>query len=112
MEQFEPASIDGAEPIDGVHLTPLQSTDRMSMQAFEIEADAVVPEHEHHQEQFGIVYRGELTFVVDETEILVEAGDSFAIPGGEPHAAENTGDSLVRGFDVFAPPRKPDFFEE
>jgi quercetin dioxygenase-like cupin family protein len=48
---------------------------------------------------------GVLTFVVDGERIPVGAGDSFAIPGGEPHAAENAGDVPAVGLDVFSPPR-------
>jgi quercetin dioxygenase-like cupin family protein len=49
---------------------------------------------------------GTLTFVVDGEEIPVGPGDSYAIPGGEPHAAFNDGDETVRGVEMFSPPRE------
>ena len=60
----------------------------------------------------GFVYEGTLTLVVDGEEYPCGPGDSFAIPGGEPHAARNDGDETARGIDVFAPPREePDWGE-
>jgi quercetin dioxygenase-like cupin family protein len=100
------------EAVDRVHLTRLAVGDRTSIQGFEIEAGAMVPEHSHRHEQTGFVYEGELMFLVDGEAIPVSAGESFTIPGGEPHAAENRGEGPVRGVDVFAPPRPdPDWAE-
>lgn len=112
MERVGLADRETVEAVDRVHLTQLAVGDRTSIQGFEIEAGATVPEHSHHHEQTGFVYEGELTFVVDGEAIAVAAGDSFTIPGGEPHAAENRGEEPVRGVDVFAPPRPdPDWAE-
>jgi len=47
-----------------------------------------------------------LTFVVAGEEIVCGPGDSYAIPGEQPHAAENRGDETVRGVDIFSPPRE------
>ena len=100
------------EAVDRVHLTQLAVGEETSIQGFEIEAGATVPEHSHRHEQTGFVHEGELTFLVDGETIPVSAGESFTIPGGEPHAAENRGDGRVRGVDVFAPPRPdPDWAE-
>lgn len=100
------------EAIDGVHLSLLAGGDRMNVQGFEVEPGATIPEHSHEHEQTGVVYEGELTFVVDGEEIVVGPGDSYAIPGDEPHAAENRTDAVVRGVDVFSPPRTdPDWMD-
>lgn len=43
---------------------------------------------------------------------MVEAGDTYVIPGSEPHAARNDGDEEVVGYDIFSPPRaNPDWQE-
>lgn len=98
--------------VERVHPTRLAVGDRTSIQGFEIEADATVPEHSHPHERTGFVYENELTFFVDGETIPVAAGESFTIPGDEPHAAENRGDAPVRDVDVFAPPRaNPDWTE-
>lgn len=99
--------------MDGVHLAQLAVGEGMSVQHFRIEPGATVPEHDHHHEQAGFVYEGELTFVAggeSRTESRVGPGDSYTIPGGEPHAVENGGDVAARGVDVFSPPRpNPDW---
>ena len=93
------------EAVPGVHLTQLAAGEEMSVQRFRIEPGATVPEHDHHHEQTGYVVSGTLTFTVDGGTVPVGPGDSYAIPGGEPHAAANEGDEPVVGIDTFAPPR-------
>lgn len=104
---------DEVEAVDNVHLAQLAVGDNMSVQHFRIEPGATVPEHSHHHEQTGFVYRGELTFILDDgSEIVVGDGDSYALASNEPHAAENRGDVPVEGVDMFDPPRpSPDWDE-
>ena len=112
MERVGLSDRDSAEPVDDVHLTMLVAGEKTSMQEFEMDPGATVPEHSHHHEQTGFIYEGALTFLCDGETITAEAGDSFTIPGGQPHSAENRGDEVVRGIDVFAPPRTdPDWAE-
>jgi quercetin dioxygenase-like cupin family protein len=112
MEHVGLSEGDSAEPVDDVYLTALAAGDETSMQGFEIEPGAAVPEHSHPHEQTGFIYEGELTFHSGGETIELEAGDSFTIPGGEPHAVENHGDVTARGVDIFSPPRTdPDWAE-
>jgi quercetin dioxygenase-like cupin family protein len=113
MERVGHSDREAVEAVESVHLTQLAAGERTSIQGFEIAPGATVPEHSHHHEQTGFVYEGELTFVTaDGDELVVGPGDSFTIPGGEPHAAENRGEQPVRGADVFSPPRPdPDWAE-
>jgi quercetin dioxygenase-like cupin family protein len=112
MDRVRSSDTDSAEPVENVYLQLLASGEQTSMQRFEIEPGATVPEHSHHHEQTGFVYEGELTFVSGGEEIVIGAGDSFTIPSEEPHSAENRGDVPVRGIDVFSPPRTdPDWAE-
>ena len=96
---------ESTEAVEGVHLSMLAGAERMNVQHFDIEPGATVPEHSHEHEQTGYVTQGTLTFLVDGEEFEVSAGDSYAIPGDELHAAENRGDVPVEGLDVFSPPR-------
>ena len=48
----------------------------------------------------------------DGTKLDVAAGEGFFVPSGEPHAAENVGNTVVRGIDVFAPARSADYWSE
>ena len=112
METMAPADSETVEAVEGVHLTQLAADERMSVQHFHIEAGATVPEHSHHHEQAGFISGGALTFLVDGETHVVGTGESYVIPGDEPHAAENRGDVPVRGVDIFSPPRTdPDWSE-
>ena len=99
MERVGLSERETVEAVEKVHLAQLATGERTSIQSFEIEPGATVPEHSHHHEQTGFVYEGELTFLVDDGTVTVGPGDSFTIPGDEPHAAENRGEAVVRGVD-------------
>lgn len=105
---MEVSSLDGAtatEALDGVHLAQVASGERASMQQFRIEPGAVVDPHDHHHEQVGWLASGTLVFDVEGEEVTVEAGDSYAIPGGERHGVVNRGDEAAVGVEVFVPAR-------
>ncbi|SIR31553.1 Cupin domain protein [Haladaptatus litoreus] len=105
MEKDSLSDHETTEAVDGVHLAQLAAGEEMSVQHFHIEPGATVPEHSHEHEQTGFIHSGALTFVVDGEEIVIREGDSYAIPGDEPHSAKNEGDEPVRGIDIFSPPR-------
>jgi quercetin dioxygenase-like cupin family protein len=111
MQSMAPADGETAAVLEGVHLTQLVRGERMNVQHYHIEPGARVPEHSHEHEQTGYVDAGTLTFEVDGETHVIGAGESFVIPGGEPHAAENRSDVPVSGIDVFSPPREPPNFE-
>ena len=112
MDVSSEKETEAVEAVPGVHLTQGAHGEKASIQRFYIEPGAEVPEHDHPHEQVGTVTSGTLTFLIDGEEVPVHTGDTFAIPGGEPHAAVNEGDVPVEGFDVFTPPRvDPDWGE-
>ncbi|MFB6070244.1 MAG: cupin domain-containing protein [Halanaeroarchaeum sp.] len=106
MERVAESAVESAEPEPGVHLKLLAGGEKMNVQHFHIDPGATVPEHSHPHEQSGYITSGVAVFLVGDEEIQVETGDSYSIPGGEPHALENRGDEPVRGVDVFSPPRE------
>jgi quercetin dioxygenase-like cupin family protein len=112
MEAIATDERDATEAIEGVNLAMLAGGEAMNIQHFAIEPGATVPAHSHPHEQAGYLVAGTLTFVLDDGERELGAGDSYSIPGDERHAAENRGDETVRGIDVFSPPREnPDWAE-
>ena len=112
MEIVPESERPSTEAVDGAHLKLLAGGTEANIQQFTVDPGAVVPEHSHPHEQVGYLLEGTLTFTVDGGSLLVEAGDSYVIPGGEPHSAENNGDAAAVGFDVFSPPRDdPDWNE-
>jgi quercetin dioxygenase-like cupin family protein len=106
MEHVSLSDSETSEAADGVHLAIMAGAEEMNVQHFEIEPGAAVEEHSHPHEQTGFIYEGELTFHSDGNEVVCGPGDSYAIPGDQPHAAENRGDETVRGVDIFSPPRE------
>ena len=71
-----------------------------------LDKGSTVPMHQHDNEQFSYLLKGELRFWVGEEqeEVLVRAGDVLHLPSGVPHGAEALEDSL--SLDVFSPPRQ------
>ena len=68
---------------------------------------AIVPKHEHHNEQFTYILEGVLRFWIgeDESEVVdVHAGEVLHLPPHVPHKAEALEDTL--DLDVFTPPRQ------
>lgn len=112
MEIVPESERPSAEAVDGAHLTLLAGGTEANIQQFSIDPGAVVPEHSHPHEQVGYLLEGTLTFTVDGESLRVEADDSYVIPGGEPHSAENKADATAVGLDIFSPPRdNPDWSE-
>jgi quercetin dioxygenase-like cupin family protein len=117
MEHVPRDEVETTEAVPGVHLSQLVAGERTSVQGFYIEPGASVPRHSHPHEQAGHVASGTLTFLVGDgemavdgdpvadEEVVVAAGESYVIPGDEPHAAVNRGEVPVEGVDVFSPPR-------
>lgn len=106
MERIPLEASEAVEAVEGVHLTQLAAGEGLSVQHFRIEAGATVPEHSHPHEQVGWVESGEAVFLVEGEELVVGSGDSYSIPGGEPHAVAVRGDEPLVGVDVFHPPRE------
>ncbi|MDS0299547.1 cupin domain-containing protein [Halogeometricum sp. S1BR25-6] len=105
MERVSTDDVESVEAVPDVHLSVLAGAERMNVQHFRIEPGATVPSHGHEQEQVGYLTAGELTFVLEDREVVVRAGDSYALGSEEVHAAENRGDETVEGVDIFSPPR-------
>jgi quercetin dioxygenase-like cupin family protein len=78
--------------------------DRVTLTLVELDADTVVPEHAHENEQLGILLQGAVTFRVgDETRVL-EPGGTWVIPANVPHSVA-TGPEGAVVVEVFSPIR-------
>jgi quercetin dioxygenase-like cupin family protein len=72
--------------------------------AIELDPDTKVPEHQHVNEQTGILLRGAVTFTVgDETKALAP-GATWVIPANVPHGVHAGPDGAFI-VELFAPPR-------
>jgi quercetin dioxygenase-like cupin family protein len=97
-------------------LSPLISrrliyTERQMLAHVHLKEGAVVPAHEHHNEQFTYILSGRLRFWIGEHAdapgdeyVDVGAGEVLVIPGGVRHRAMALEDTL--DLDVFNPPRE------
>ncbi len=54
----------------------------MSFALVELAPNSVVAEHQHHNEQMGIVLQGSMTFTIGGEPRLLHTGDTYNIPGG------------------------------
>jgi quercetin dioxygenase-like cupin family protein len=65
---------------------------------------AVVPLHQHPNEQISYILEGALKFFIDGKEIVVGAGEVLCIPPNMPHEAHALEDTV--DLDIFNPPRQ------
>ena len=85
----------------------LIATERMMIAHVYLDEGAVVPTHEHENEQITYILEGTLRFWLgdDESQVVdVRAGEVLHIPSHLPHRAEALEDTL--DVDVFCPPRE------
>ena len=83
--------------------------DRMMLAHVYLDKGAIVPTHQHDNEQLTYVLYGALKFWIGDPdegveELVVAAGEVLHIPSGVPHKAEALEDTL--DVDVFSPPRQ------
>lgn len=76
----------------------------MTIARLHLAAGAVVPRHQHINEQITNVEQGRLVFIFDDSRVEVNAGESLAIPPDVPHAVEAVEDSVA--LDLFTPRRE------
>jgi quercetin dioxygenase-like cupin family protein len=90
----------------GIHRR-LVSTERMMVAHVYLDEGAVVPRHEHENEQLTYILEGTLRFWLgeDESQVVdVRAGEILHIPSWVPHRAEALEATL--DVDIFCPPRQ------
>lgn len=91
------------EPMNELVRRQAVHTGHMTFAQIHLKAGAVVPRHNHENEQVTTVLSGRIRFLFDDGEVMVAAGQSLEIPPHAPHRVEALEDSLA--LDVFAPPR-------
>ena len=81
--------------------------DRMMLAHIYLKKGAVVPRHQHENEQITYVLDGALRFRLGEDgaqQVDVRSGEVLTIPPNLPHTAEALEDTL--DVDIFDPPRQ------
>ena len=77
--------------------------DRQTVGDVELDADTVIPIHDHPHEQITYLLDGRMHFVVGEETQTMQPGDIAVIPGGVSHGGRTI--TKCRVIDVFAPAR-------
>lgn len=80
------------------------SGDQLTVAFIELEANAVVPEHKHPNEQVGMLLRGSLTFRIGGESRDLEPGATWRILGDTPHDVR-VGPEGALLVEAFAPAR-------
>jgi quercetin dioxygenase-like cupin family protein len=91
------------EMVAGVRLKSLVHGDKTHLTEVRFIKGAMVPEHQHPQEQTGYLISGSLRFFSGDRESIVSTGDSWVFAGGEMHGAEALEDTVI--VEMFSPVR-------
>jgi len=78
--------------------------DAMTIGEVHLDANTVVPMHNHPHEQFTYVMEGRFEFTVGDETTVLEPGMAAIIPGGVTHGGTTL--TACRVIDVFAPVRE------
>lgn len=92
------------EPMSPLLTRQVIHTPHMTVARLHIRKGAVVPMHQHPNEQLSMINEGSLRFEVGGKEVVVRAGEVLRIPPNVPHMAEATEDCVAT--DLFTPPRQ------
>jgi len=90
--------------LEGVTLKNLVHGEKTHLTQVKLKKGAVVPEHQHPQEQTGYLISGSLRFFSGKEEAIALPGDSWIFAGGTPHGAEALEDAVV--IELFSPVRE------
>lgn len=98
------ASLPAKEIFSGTIRGHYAHLERVTIGEVHLDANTVVPIHQHPHEQVTYVIAGRFEFTVgDETRIL-EPGTAALIPGNVPHGGKTL--TACRVIDLFAPVRE------
>jgi quercetin dioxygenase-like cupin family protein len=92
-----------AEAINPKMTRKLLWGERLMASVIEFKAGAVVPVHQHENEQLTHCLSGTMRFTFPDRELVLRGGEVLLIPGGVPHGAEMLEDTVE--MDFFSPPR-------
>ncbi|MCP4899474.1 MAG: cupin domain-containing protein [bacterium] len=95
--------VEPREVLPGVRLRTLVHGDLTMLCEFEIAQGAVIPVHDHPNEQTGYLVSGRLEFTIEGKTSIAEPGTAWNLDAGQPHGARGLEDCVV--VEVFSPVR-------
>lgn len=99
------ASLPTTAPLPGISAAVALGA-QLSAAVFRMDAESVVPVHEHPNEEFGHVLSGSLELRWADQVAVLGAGEAFVVPAGVPHGARAL-DAGCELLECYAPPRDP-----
>ncbi len=102
MPTYTLKDIEARNPLPGFALKFIHG-ENMASAHWQIDKDAVMPEHSHPNEQFSILLEGKLELIIGGEVNILEPGKVAVIPGGVPHSGKALTD--CKALDVFNPTR-------
>ena len=104
MSFFDDLEGVGPQPVwEGVAARVMDG-ERITMAVVELDPESVVPEHNHENEQLGVVLSGSLLFRIGDEARELRPGALYRIPANTPHSVETGPDGAVV-VDIFSPVR-------
>jgi quercetin dioxygenase-like cupin family protein len=88
---------------DGVTAQAVEG-ERTTLAVVDLEPGSTVPEHQHENEQLGILIRGSMRFRIDGETRDLAAGDTWRILGDVPHSV-TAGPEGALAVECFTPAR-------
>jgi len=105
MSAFDDLGSIPPQSLAGGYLARAVHGEQLTLAVVEVEPNAVLPEHQHANEQFGIVIEGSVVFGVGEETKTVEPGGIWRIASDMPHTVTGGAEGAVV-VDVFSPTRE------
>lgn len=90
--------------VTGVKRKTLAVGENTLMSKFVLEAGSELPLHKHPHEQIGYLVSGRIILTIGEESCDLQAGDSWAVPGGIEHKAQVI--ESAEAIEVFFPVRQ------
>lgn len=102
MPRYRLDDMEQKEPVPGYRLRAVHG-ERMTVAYWEIDPEAVMPEHSHPQEQVATLLEGEFELTVDGETHVLGPGAVVVIASGALHSGRAV--TACRMMDAFHPPR-------
>lgn len=95
---YQPDQSNYRELHPGVAIKTLTYGEKSLVSELHLKKGAIIPTHQHPEEQSGYLVCGTVRFFGDEGETILESGSSWNFKGGVYHGIEAVKDSVIIGF--------------
>jgi quercetin dioxygenase-like cupin family protein len=93
------------KPVNELLTRGMISGEQGTIGYFTYKKGAVVPTHQHFNEQYSLITKGSVKVKIMDKEYIVKAGEGIIIPPNVPHSFKALEDDTI-DIDFFSPARK------